>query len=504
MSDELKAIREHINKYGILSTSLGDVVVDKTLLGQGGNGLVFPVIFEGPAVIKLLADSTGDNPSTKYKRFQREYRRLVCIPHHPNLIRLFHYEVIRIGAFDIPAIIMERCAKSLKTYVSHLNSKRLPIEELYNLCYQMCSVLDHIHQNGIIHRDIKPENILVRDDGSFVLADFGIAKFDPELFSGTDLTKKGDRMANFAFSAPEQFEKDATITEAADVFALGQVLYWCATQNTFRGTSPPSMASVHESYAPFDNLVISMSRQQPSARIQTGCEVLATLRGDDEHRKEERFHQHVIECLRAFERALRRCTPGKRGIVHLSSKKEIDRLLSTLADICEPNELYWTKGYAKNAISQFKQLNEEHWLIDTTEYKITDCWITRDWGIDRCYVLMRSDPMPSFGLYGEHDSQDEVAGEFGGRYLDYRQVDDGFANIDGDIVELAGRSTVRYRYLRPEYFFVATKYNSVLVQQSDQVIDPLIKRYIASEVVDVEELEGLRTLPKNRISAMFD
>ena len=50
MSDELKAIREHIHKYGILSTSFGDVVVDKTLLGQGSNGLVFPVDFEGPTL----------------------------------------------------------------------------------------------------------------------------------------------------------------------------------------------------------------------------------------------------------------------------------------------------------------------------------------------------------------------------------------------------------------------------------------------------------------------
>ncbi|MEZ5944932.1 MAG: serine/threonine-protein kinase [Planctomycetaceae bacterium] len=504
MSDALNAIRAHIKEHGSVPTSFGEVVVEKTLLGQGGNGLVYPVDFEGPAVIKFLAETLSDKPSTKYKRFQREYRRLVRIPTHPNLVRLFHYDIISLGDLKIPAIVMERCAKSLKTHVLELNDKRLPVDELRKLCRQMCSVIDHIHQHGVIHRDIKPENILVRDDGSFVLADFGIARFDPELFPGTDLTKKGDRMANFAFSAPEQFEKDAVITTSADVFALGQVLYWCGTQATFRGATPPRMASVDESYAPFDEVVLSMSRQQAAARIQNGKGVMDALHGDEEHRREQEWHKHVIDSLFAFEAVLRKCAPGNRGIAHFTNKADIDRLFTALAGICKPNELWWTQGNANDAIRTMSRDEDGTWVLDGTEYNVTDCWVSRDSGLDRCFVLMRSEAMPSFGIYGDHEYDDEMVGLVDGKYISANEHDDGFARIDGEIVEVSGRSQLRQRFMRPNYCFIATKFNSVLVQQADRILDALIKAYHAGKSVDEQELRELWKLPKHPVSQMHD
>jgi hypothetical protein len=112
--------------------------------------------------------------------------------------------------------------------------------------------------------------------------------------------------------------------------------------------------------------------------------------------------------------------------------------------------------------------------------------------------------MPPFGLYNDDDGEDEVAGLFDGRYIDYRQHDDGFATIDGKVVELAGRSKRRYRYRRPTYFFVATKYNSALVQAADQVIDPLIEALNSGQSVQLGQLEALKRLPKHEVSRMHD
>ncbi|WP_166831566.1 serine/threonine protein kinase [Thalassoroseus pseudoceratinae] len=503
MSDDIKSrITSHIKKAGIIPTSFGDISVTGSLLGQGGNGLVYPVDFEGSAVVKLFAEDLSGKPSTKLKRFQREYRRLIRIPQHDNLIRLFHYDVVTLDDLAVPAIIMERCQASLKAHVQSIGV--LPRSELHRLCDDMCRALSHIHNQGIIHRDIKPENILLREDGTFVLADFGIAWFDPEMFAGTELTKKGDRIANFQFSAPEQFEKEAKLTPAADIFALGQVLYWCVTQKTFRGASPPTMALIDEDYAQFDEVVPLMSRQEPAERLQSAKVVIDTLSEQDQHRKTQKWHAHVIDCLERFERLLRRHTPGQRGIVHLTEKKEIDDLIESLSVISDSHELWWTKGDANAAIRVMERSDDQHWLFGWTEYKITDCWVTRDSGLDRCSVLIRSDAMPPFGIYGDHDGEDEVAGLFDGRYIDYRQHDDGFASIDGDVVELAGRSQLRRRYLLPTYFFVATKYNSVLVQAADKMIDPLIKALNSGQSVQVEQLQALQRLPKHEVSRMYD
>jgi serine/threonine protein kinase len=503
MSDEFKsAITKYVKKHGTIPTSFGPVTVEGALLGQGGNGLVYPVDFEGPAVIKLLAEQVSETPSTKLKRFQREYRRLVRIPTQTNLVRLFHYDVVTLDGITVPAIIMERCKNSLKAHVQSVGA--LPRTELHQLCEDMCRALSHIHNHGIIHRDIKPENILLREDGTFALADFGIAWFDPELFEGTELTKKGDRMANFQFSAPEQFEKEAKLTPAADIFALGQVLYWCVTQKTFRGVSPPTMAQIDEGYAQFDEVVSLMSRQEPVERLQSAKAVIDALDEQDQHRKTQELRAHVLDCLETFELLLRQCTPGQRSIVHLTEKKDIDHLIGSLSAICESHELWWTQGNANNAIRFMERIDDEHWLFGGIEYKITDCWVTRDSGLDRCSVLMRSDAMPPFGLYNDDDGEDEVAGLFDGRYIDYRQHDDGFATIDGKVVELAGRSKRRYRYRRPTYFFVATKYNSALVQAADQVIDPLIEALNSGQSVQLGQLEALKRLPKHEVSRMHD
>lgn len=397
---------------------------------------------------------------------------------------------------------MERCTETLKNRIQ--NKGPLDATEFRKLCVSMCKAIQHIHSNGIIHRDVKPENILIRDDGSYVLADFGIASFDPEVFPGNQLTKKGDRMANAQFSAPEQFEKDAEVTPAADVYALGQVLYWCVTKTTFRGASPPTMTSVNKELFPFENLVNMMSKQQASARIQTAKGVLNQLEADDDVERKKAGEMHVIESLHRFEEALRKSTPGKREIVHLSTQNDINRLFSLLESICLPCKLWWTQGAEANSIQNIEQISPEIWVINSTESKVTDCWVTRDSGLDRCSVLIRSEGLPSFGIDGENSTKYQEVGLFDGKYISREEHDDGYTQIGDAVVSLEGRSVIRSRFHQPRFFFIATTYNSICLRNAYQVVGSLIKNYESGKQVDPMELLELKRLPKHPVSSMYD
>lgn len=503
MGEEIKkAVREFIKSNRFVPSVFGNLPVTGSSLGEGGNGIVYPIDFEGPAVIKILTEQGEGAVSSKYMRFQREFCRLVRVPFHDNLIRLFHYEVVSIGGVKVPVIIMEKCSQTLKQKI--VTNGTISPGEFRTLCISMCKVLSHLHRHGVIHRDIKPENILIRENGSYVLADFGIASFDPEVFPGDQLTKKGDRMANAQFSAPEQFEKDPDITHAADVYALGQTLYWCVTKTTARGTSPPTMTSFNKDFFRYESVIARMSTQRVTDRIQNPQEVLLHLERDDDEFRKNSHVAHVIESLRKFEGSLRKSTPGGRGVVHLNSPDAIDTLLTALSEICPESELWWKRGREAMVIDCIEKGDEGVWVIGGIESIITDCWVTRDDGYDRCSVLIRSDSMKGFPIYDESDYGYQEAGFFEGTYISREEHDDGYAKINGEIIELRGRSVVRCRHLVPRLFFVATAFNSICLQEAEGIIQQLIERLESGTPVTTEELLKLKTLPKHPISSMWD
>src|SRR5262249_39981776 len=84
--------------------------------------------------------------------------------------------------------------------------------------------LDHAHRHGVIHRDIKPENLLLAEDGTTLVSDFGIARaLGAE--SGQNLTATGQAMGTPAYMSPEQASGERALDARTDVYSLGCVLY---------------------------------------------------------------------------------------------------------------------------------------------------------------------------------------------------------------------------------------------------------------------------------------
>ncbi|MGY1438784.1 serine/threonine-protein kinase [Streptomyces reniochalinae] len=186
-------------------------------LGSGGMGKVYLSYTPGgrAVAIKVIRPEFSEDPEFR-RRFLSEVRLaervqgLYTAPvidsdvegHHPWLATAF-----------VPGPSLTEAV------VGH---GRLPVSSVLFLVAGIAEALQVIHKAGIVHRDLKPSNVLLADDGPRVI-DFGIAR----AADATALTGSGVTIGTPSFMAPEQAE-GSTVTEATDVFALGQIAAYAA------------------------------------------------------------------------------------------------------------------------------------------------------------------------------------------------------------------------------------------------------------------------------------
>jgi len=166
-----------------------------------------------PVALKRLAENLARDEDLR-RRFLRE-ARLAARLAHPNVVRVFD-----VGEDDgRPFIAMEYVAgETLAELLARRG--RLPAPEAATLGTQMCAGLAASHAAGLVHRDVKPQNLLLGTDGVLKLGDFGIAVGN----EGTRLTLAGTVLGTAGYLAPEQ-ARGEQVTAAADIYAVGAVLY---------------------------------------------------------------------------------------------------------------------------------------------------------------------------------------------------------------------------------------------------------------------------------------
>lgn len=243
------------------------------VIGSGGMAIVFRARDRErgrPVAVKLLADNLSADADLR-QRFRREAELAERLS-HPNVV-----EVLDSGEADGRAYIVLEYVDGPNLAEELRRAGRLEPARVAELGAQAAAALAHAHERGLVHRDVKPQNLLLARDGTLKVSDFGIAR----MVDGTQLTQAGTILGTAAYLAPEQAAGEET-TSAADVYALGIVLYELLTgKQCTRDDPPPPSVLAPGVPVELDSLVLACLREDPDAR-PAAREVELVLRGEAE------------------------------------------------------------------------------------------------------------------------------------------------------------------------------------------------------------------------------
>ena len=260
----------------------GDMINDRyqiiRSIGEGGMANVYlaeDTILNRKVAVKILR---GDLASDEkfVRRFQREAISASSLT-DPNIV-----EVYDVGEDDGKYfIVMEYVeGKTLKQLIKKRGSLTLP--EVVDIMLQLTKAIAHAHESYIIHRDIKPQNVIILEDGTVKIMDFGIAV---ALNSG-DLTQTNSVMGTVYYIPPEQANGGAA-TIKSDIYSLGILMYELVTGHVpFKGDSPVEVALKHMKeplpsiceYDPdmpqsIENIILRAAAKNPKNRYDSAMEM---------------------------------------------------------------------------------------------------------------------------------------------------------------------------------------------------------------------------------------
>ena len=249
-------------------------------LGSGGMGEVYRAYdarLSRDVALKVIRRvlSVGlDAQDDTLDRLLRE-AILASALNHPNIVTI--YET---GVFDTDRYIAMELVEG--TTLRQVARQGLAVGRAIGIARQVSEALAVAHAAQIVHRDIKPDNVMVRPDGYVKLLDFGLARVQPEMVTVGEIaatTEAGLLLGTVAYMAPEQ-ARGEMITQEADVFALGVMLYELVTgRHPFAAPSqlgtlhalmweapePPSFVNPELPRA-IDQLIVEMLQKDPRLR----------------------------------------------------------------------------------------------------------------------------------------------------------------------------------------------------------------------------------------------
>jgi len=269
-----------------MKPTLGRYEVEKEL-GRGAMGIVY--LGKDPKINRMVAiktmmlelEGTPDQIKETKMRFFREAESAGNL-NHPNIVRIFDAGEEN----EIAYIAMELLkGHDLKRYCD--KDSLLPLTTVLDYCAKTADGLDYAHLAGVIHRDIKPANIMLLEDGSLRITDFGIARI-----TSSSKTATGTVMGSPSYMSPEQVA-GKKVDGRADLWSLGVMLYEMATgEKPFKGgdaigtllfqiaSDAPAPPTDYMPDLPADVVAIidRCLMKNPDQRYQRGSEMAADLR----------------------------------------------------------------------------------------------------------------------------------------------------------------------------------------------------------------------------------
>jgi tRNA A-37 threonylcarbamoyl transferase component Bud32/DNA-binding NarL/FixJ family response regulator len=238
-------------------------------------------------VLKVARDQRVENDlDSSFRRFLQEYEIVQRI-RHPGVVRLYDLGVSDEHAY----LVMEYFrAGDLRR---RMRLELTPVEAL-RITLEIARALDGIHNAGVLHRDLKPGNVMIRDDGSLALIDFGLAK-DSAL--AMEVTDHGTIFGTPHYMSPEQGHGES-IDGRSDLYSLGVMLFeMLAREKPFQSENPMAIIYKHrkspipalpEHVAMFQPLVSRLLGKTPEERYPDAAAALEAIRAAArEHLSEE-------------------------------------------------------------------------------------------------------------------------------------------------------------------------------------------------------------------------
>jgi WD40 repeat protein len=181
-------------------------------------------------VVALKLPRAGEVPDgERLERFLREARSAAQL-RHPAIVPIHE-----VGQHDGVPYLVSEFVEGV-TLADALTSRRYDFREAAELIARLADALEYAHGQGVVHRDVKPSNVLLAEDGTAFLTDFGLAKRDA---SEATMTVAGAVLGTPAYMSPEQARGEShRVDGRADVYSLGVMLYQLLTgELPFRGNT---------------------------------------------------------------------------------------------------------------------------------------------------------------------------------------------------------------------------------------------------------------------------
>ena len=222
---------------GPLPRTIGPYIVTEKI-GSGGMATVYHAYHpqdRREVALKVLAVHLADHEAARI-RFEREGRALLQF-NHPHILPVYDFG----HDGETPYLTMR--LMSGRSLDDLMQGRALSVPQLGRLTRQIASALDYAHARGIIHRDIKPENILLDEDNTPYLADFGVAYF--AAYENERLTAMGAFVGTAAYASPEQCE-GKPLDRPSDIYSLAIMVFEMATGRLpFQASSPLAIMKQH-------------------------------------------------------------------------------------------------------------------------------------------------------------------------------------------------------------------------------------------------------------------
>lgn len=328
-------------------------------IGRGGMGTVFLAervdgAFEQRVAVKLLR--SGLAAGRTVDRFLAE-RQILASLTHPHIARLYDGGVTENG---IPYFVMEYVEG--RAIDDDCEARRLSLRERLRLFVTVGRAVQHAHRRLVVHRDLKPSNIMVTEDGTPRLLDFGIAKLLSEE-GEAGLTRTGMSLMTPEYASPEQV-CGGPITTASDVYQLGLLLYELLTGRPAHRLATRSLAEV-------THVVVEQQPMLPSTAVAKATE--ASLAAG------------VAEAQGTSRRGLQRLLRGDLDAIVMKALRK------------EPEDRYESVAHLVHDVERFLDGQPVTARRGTAAYRLRKFVQRHRWGVAVAGVMLVA--LVSFGIW---------------------------------------------------------------------------------------------------------